>query len=278
MTNNLRIWDAVSKTDPKHTKGFKRAGGFQGTAIKPIWLTKRLTEQFGPAGSGWGMTKPEFQVVTAGDEILVYCTVGLWYTDGAVADNMVYGVGGDKVQGKNKYGPFTNDEAFKASYTDALSNAMKQIGMGADIHMGLFEDEKYVRETTREFANAPKDVHGHVHKAAAAEMAQGSGDDWADEARRDGLIKNGETRSVYQIATADKSPGRTAAEFWASQVVTLFKQQGYSLLDYKEWKITPCTNKGTKTNEQKLGELREKHPDLADAIDAAVSDISAVAA
>ena len=151
MTSNMRIWDAVSKTDPKHTKQFKRAGGFQGTAIKPIWLTKRLTEQFGPGGTGWGMDKPEFQTVAAGDEILVFCTVGLWYveTDGFRA--IVYGVGGDKVLGKNKYGPFTNDEAFKASYTDALSNAMKQIGMGADIHMGMCEDEKYVRETTREF-------------------------------------------------------------------------------------------------------------------------------
>lgn len=158
--SNMRIWDALSKTDPKHTKPFKRAGGFQGTAIKPIWLTKRLTEQFGPAGTGWGMSKPEFQVVAAADEILVFCTVSLWYktaeATAPLADATcatVYGVGGDKVLTKRQSGPFTNDEAFKASYTDALSNAMKQIGMGADIHMGLFEDEKYVRETTREFAN-----------------------------------------------------------------------------------------------------------------------------
>jgi len=148
--SNTRIWDALSKTDPRHTKPFKRAGGFGGTAIKPIWLTMRLTQQFGPAGTGWGMGEPKFEVVPAGDEILVFCTVSLWYENAA---QVVYGVGGDKVLGKNKYGPFTNDEAFKASYTDALSNAMKQIGMGADIHMGLFEDEKYVRETTREFAN-----------------------------------------------------------------------------------------------------------------------------
>jgi hypothetical protein len=158
MTDNLRIWNALEKTDPKHTKQFKRAGGFSGTAMKPIWLTKRLTEQFGPCGVGWGMNKPDFQTVNAGDEILVFCTVELWYaeTDGHFK---VYGVGGDKVLGKNKYGPFTNDEAFKASYTDALSNAMKQIGVGADIHMGLFDDEKYVRETTREFEKAeyPKD-------------------------------------------------------------------------------------------------------------------------
>lgn len=173
MTDNMRIWDSVSKTDPKHTKQFKRAGGFQGTAIKPIWLTKRLTEQFGPAGTGWGMEQPTFQVVTAPgpEEILVFCTVALWYLDGEKRGT-VYGVGGDKVQGKNKYGPFANDEAFKASYTDALSNAMKQIGMGADIHMGLFEDEKYVRETTREFANEAAGTHA----PGTAGSAGGGGD------------------------------------------------------------------------------------------------------
>jgi len=187
MSDNLRIWNAVSKTDPRHTKGFKRAGGFQGTAIKPIWLTKRLTEQFGPAGSGWGMGEPKFETVIAGEEILVFCTVSLWYKDAGNGGEhaTVYGVGGDKVLGKNKYGPFTNDEAFKASYTDALSNAMKQIGMGADIHMGMFEDEKYVRETTREFASG-----GHIPGSTPP-------GEFADEARRDGLTT--ETRSTYQV-------------------------------------------------------------------------------
>ncbi len=155
MSDNLRIWNALGKTDPKHTKGFKRAGGFAGTAVKPIWQTLRLTEQFGPAGIGWGMDEPQFQTVNAGEEILVFCTVSIWYHDAASdTRGTVYGVGGDKVMGKNKYGPFTNDEAFKASYTDALSNAMKQIGVAADIHMGLFDDDKYVSATKREFEQA----------------------------------------------------------------------------------------------------------------------------
>lgn len=153
MTDNLRIWNALSKTDPKHTKQFSRAGGFKGTATKPIWLTMRLTEHFGPAGSGWGMGEPSFQVVPAGDEILVFCTVSLWYQEGS-GPATVYGVGGDKVLAKRQSGSFANDEAFKASYTDALSNAMKQIGVAADIHMGLFDDQKYVREVAQEFASA----------------------------------------------------------------------------------------------------------------------------
>ena len=154
MTDNLRIWDALAKTDPAHTKGFQRAGGFKGTAIKPIWSAKRMTEYFGPCGTGWGMDEPTFQVVTANDEILVFCTVGLWYREpDSEKPGHVFGVGGDKVLIKQQSGLRTNDEAFKASFTDAISNAMKQIGVGADVHMGLFDDEKYVREMKAEFAD-----------------------------------------------------------------------------------------------------------------------------
>lgn len=189
MADNLRIWNALYKTDPKHTKGFKRAGGFAGTAVKPIWQTMRLTEYFGPAGTGWGMDEPTFQTVPAGEEILVFCTVGLWYRDGET-QGRVYGVGGDKVMGKNKYGPFTNDEAFKASYTDALSNAMKQIGVAADIHMGLFDDEKYVREAKREFEQTSVPMGTPPSEFAA-------------EALRDGLTT--ETRSTYQVEKERKA-------------------------------------------------------------------------
>jgi len=176
MTDNLRIWDVLGKTDPKHTKGFTRGGGFKGTATKPIWHVMRLTEHFGPVGIGWGMTKPEFEVVPAGEEILVYCTVGLWYAEDGKVSETFYGVGGDKVVTKRNDGKiFNNDEAFKASYTDALSNAMKQMGVSADIHMGLFDDNKYVQQMKQEFAEQ----------------------DWAEEAVRDGLAKS--TKSTYDV-------------------------------------------------------------------------------
>jgi hypothetical protein len=148
--NNLRIWNALSKTDPKHTKGFKRAGGFSGTAIKPIWITQRLTEQFGPCGQGWGFERPEFQLVTVGTETLVYCTVTAWYLDQG-KQHFIYGIGGDKVAAARQSGVFTDDEAFKKALTDALGNAFKFVGVAADVHMGLFEDSKYLAEVTAEF-------------------------------------------------------------------------------------------------------------------------------
>ena len=151
--SNMRYWDVLGKTDPKETKQFTRSGGFKGTAIKPMWANKRMTEQFGPAGSGWGSDRPEFHVVPAGDEIMVYCNVALWYKENDnTAPSYVHGVGGDKVVVKTKNGLQSDDEAFKKAYTDALSNAMKFIGVGADVHMGLFDDSKYVQEMREEFS------------------------------------------------------------------------------------------------------------------------------
>lgn len=148
--DNLRIWTALGKTDPSHTKQFSRAGGFKGTAIKPIWITQRLTELFGPCGIGWGFERPEFQVIPTATDTLVYCTATAWFMDGG-KQHFVYGVGGDKVVAQRQSGAFCDDEAFKKAFTDALGNAFKFVGVGADVHMGLFDDSKYVREMEQEF-------------------------------------------------------------------------------------------------------------------------------
>lgn len=153
--SNTALWDTLGKTDPAHTKGFKRAGGFSGTAIKPMWAYRRMTEEFGPCGKGWGVNAPSFQVVNGPEgEVLVYCTASIWYEEpGQVA----FGVGGDKAVGKNKYGLSSDDEAFKKAFTDAITNALKMIGVGADVHMGLFDDNKYVNAMRGEFASKGED-------------------------------------------------------------------------------------------------------------------------
>lgn len=152
--SNTAIWDALGKTDPAQTKQFSRSGGFKGTAIKPQWMIKRLTEQFGPVGCGWGMGRPHFETVRADEgEVMVYCTVECWHTDPA---NTFWGVGGEKAIGRNKNGLFHDDEAFKKAYTDAVGNAFKFLGVAADIHMGQFDDSKYVQQMEREFAPKPE--------------------------------------------------------------------------------------------------------------------------
>jgi hypothetical protein len=115
-----------------------------------------MTEHFGPCGLGWGIGEPSFQLVPANNELLVYCTVTVWHGS---KDNVVYGVGGDKVLSAMSSGLRTDDEAFKKAFTDAVTNALKMIGVGADVHMGMFDDNKYVNAMRDEFAanDAPAD-------------------------------------------------------------------------------------------------------------------------
>lgn len=155
MSENTKLWDNLGRTDPSHTKAFTRGGGFKGTAIKPMWSYRRMTEEFGPCGLGWGVGEPAFQVVPGPEgEVLVFCTASIWYRQDE-AECRVYGVGGDKAVGKNKYGLNSDDEAFKKAFTDAVTNALKLIGVGADVHMGMFDDNKYVNTMRQEFSDEP---------------------------------------------------------------------------------------------------------------------------
>lgn len=146
--SNTELWEALGTTDPAHTKSFNRSGGFKGTAIKPQWVLQRLTEQFGPCGIGWGVNEPTFQVVPVGSETLVYCTVSAWHES---RENVIWGVGGDKVSASRSSGAFNDDEAFKKAFTDAVMNAFKFIGVAADVHLGRFDDNKYVQEAANTF-------------------------------------------------------------------------------------------------------------------------------
>jgi hypothetical protein len=44
---------------------------------------------------------------------------------------------------QEKNGLHTNDECFKMAVTDALSVAMKSLGMAADVYKGLWDGTKY---------------------------------------------------------------------------------------------------------------------------------------
>jgi hypothetical protein len=148
--SNTDLWDRLGKTDPKHTKPFQRSGGFKGTSIKPIYSYRKMTEEFGPCGEGWGINAPVFQVVQGSDgEVLVYCTASIWY---GKRDQVVFGVGGDKAVVKQSSGLRGDDEAFKKAFTDGVTNALKMIGVGADVHMGMFDDDKYVNSLKNEMA------------------------------------------------------------------------------------------------------------------------------
>ncbi len=150
----LALWSAVEKTDPKFTKEFKRGGGFNGTAINPTWMVKRATEIFGPIGIGWGYTIQDESYQkghdclnengqTFGTVIIHKLRLEVWYIwNGSLG--RVQQFGQTEFVGRNKYGMFTDEEAPKKSLTDALTKCLSLIGFAADVHMGLFDDNKCV--------------------------------------------------------------------------------------------------------------------------------------
>lgn len=107
---HTKLWDAVSKTDPAHTKKFTKGGGFSGTAIKPYWLIKRASETFGPAGMGWGWTEIDHDYRGG-----VWCSkIQLWYIIAPGQPKAFIEQWGQTVmEGTNKNGPFVDEEAPK---------------------------------------------------------------------------------------------------------------------------------------------------------------------
>lgn len=189
MSDNTTIWDALGKTDPSHTKSFQRSGGFKGTAIKPMWAYRRMTEYFGAFGKGWGVNEPQFQVVQGhNNEVLVYCTVSVWWIIGE-EKCQGFGVGGDKVVVEQKNRVVNDDEAFKKAFTDAIMNALKALGIGADVHMGQFDDNKYVNELRQEFAADKPDTA----KPKAAPKTASKADSRATYERLQAAIRKLET-------------------------------------------------------------------------------------
>jgi hypothetical protein len=145
MTDNLRIWKSVEKTNPAHTKQVNQRGGF--TAISANYQVMRATETFGPVGIGWGYI--------AGDPIfhdtLLFVPVTLWHGDRANTFGPMLGC----EEWKDKNGRVDSDASKKAT-TDALTKLLSHLGFNADVFLGRFDDSKYVEQMKREFADADK--------------------------------------------------------------------------------------------------------------------------
>lgn len=147
---NLDLWACVSKTDPEYTKPFTRAGGFRGTAINATWLAMRATEQFGPIGIGWGVVLLEQGFFGDGSAQVHHCHIRLWYErDGKRGE--IEHVGCTNAVTVNKDGVVRVDEdAPKKSLTDATTKALSMLGFAADVHLGRYDDNKYVAELVEE--------------------------------------------------------------------------------------------------------------------------------
>lgn len=148
MSDNTRYWEAL-KRPPESALKKINGGRLSGkTDISPQWRVKAMTEQFGPVGTGWKYEIVNTWTVPGGDELFAFAQVNLYYREGDAWSDAIPGIGGSKLMQLEKSGLYANDEGFKMAVTDALSVAMKTLGVAADIYLGLWDGSKYVDERT----------------------------------------------------------------------------------------------------------------------------------
>lgn len=102
--------------------------------INPMWRIKTMTEHFGVCGIGWKYVITKQWTETYGTETKAYCNIDLFVkVDGQWSD-AIQGTGGSSEVTMERNGSYVSDECYKMALTDALSVAMKALGVGADIY------------------------------------------------------------------------------------------------------------------------------------------------
>lgn len=157
--DNLKLYNELREVPKEAQKQFNN-GKFSGTDINPMWRIKKLTETFGAAGLGWYTEVVYRHIQEAPDgTICTFIGINLFVKYGEEWSKPIYGEGGNTFATKTKSGYLSvTDEAFKMAYTDALSNATKALGLGADV---WFERDKqhstkYDQQQERNAAPAPQ--------------------------------------------------------------------------------------------------------------------------
>lgn len=140
----MNEWKKLAQP-PKWALKEIQAGRLKGKSdINPQWRYMAMTEVFGMVGVGWKYTIDKtWTEIGADNELLVFVQVSVFVKkDGAWSD-AIQGLGGSTLVTKEKNGMYNNDEAYKMAVTDALSTALKMLGVAADIYMGLWDGAKY---------------------------------------------------------------------------------------------------------------------------------------
>ena len=143
---NLSFWNSVEKTDPSFTKHVSFGRGF--TSIDAHYQMREATAKWGMLGQGWGVKVEDVSNSILVDPSLSALMVTIWYKD--EEGNKCYGVpiiaSAPKLRGEK-----ADDDVFKKITTDGITKGLSYFGFNADVFLGKFDDNKYVKELEKEF-------------------------------------------------------------------------------------------------------------------------------
>jgi len=152
--DKMGVWSKVCKTNPKDTRKVNQRGGF--TSICAQSQRKRATEMFGPFGIGWGLEAEKFyKFDTSNDphDALIIFEADFYYFFKGVKGSFLASSEIELWSYTKKYDSWAlNNDARKKVRTDAMTKALSEIGFNSDIFEGLYDDNKYVQQAQREFA------------------------------------------------------------------------------------------------------------------------------
>lgn len=144
----MNEWKKLAQP-PKWALKEIQAGRLKGKSdINPQWRYMAMTEVFGVVGVGWKYTIDKTWTENGADnELLVFVQVSVFVKINDTWSDAIPGLGGSTLVTKEKNGMYNNDEAYKMAVTDALSTALKMLGVAADIYMGMWDGAKYREQT-----------------------------------------------------------------------------------------------------------------------------------
>jgi hypothetical protein len=116
-----------------------------------------MNEVFGVCGEGWDFSIDRLWTEPGSDgQVFAFAQISLRYDD-EEESAPIPGIGGSMLIAKEREGLHNNDESFKMAITDALSSAMKMIGVAEDVYMGTWTGSKYVEREEK-----PVDVNAQM--------------------------------------------------------------------------------------------------------------------
>lgn len=143
MNDNLKLWESVEKTDPKHTKKANVKGN-QITSIRPQYQIYNATKQWGAYGGKWGFKNIELCYELKDFGLITFKAI-FYYPQGEFEILNTISFYRDNAKTK------IDDDFAKKVETDTLTKALSKLGFNADVFMGRFDDLRYVEEVKKEF-------------------------------------------------------------------------------------------------------------------------------
>ncbi|MBW2632449.1 MAG: hypothetical protein JRC90_11980 [Deltaproteobacteria bacterium] len=172
--NNTAIYQRLARP-PEAALRTIGAGRLKGkTDINPQWRYFAMTNEFGVIGIGWKFTIDKMWTEQGTDgQAFAFVNVSVFIkVDGEWSD-AIQGTGGSQLIVKERNGMHSNDEAYKMATTDALSTALKIIGIAGDVYSGMqsFADSKYSYEPQAQPAESQQPSQQQVGKSALYDEA-----------------------------------------------------------------------------------------------------------